>query len=170
MKEKKIENLLCSRSYLQALILDSLIDRNEKTFQDVFDYSIQFYSKFHEQLPVILIFVYLKELENLNLVEITKIPENPNEFNIYNLKLASCKITEEGISAIRNQSFHSVATSVFQNRQAIILSRRVLFLSIISILIAISSIFISVLISTSNDNKILRLIEVIETNNKLKYD
>ena len=65
MKEKKIENFLQSRSYLQALILDSLIEQDEKTFQDVFDYSVQFYSKLHNRLPAVSIFYYLKELDHL---------------------------------------------------------------------------------------------------------
>ena len=166
MKEKKLEDWLNSRSYLQALILDSLIDKDEKTFQDIFDYSVPFYSKFHENLPAVLLFVYLKELDHLDLVEVTKIPTNPKEFNMFNLKSATCKITTSGLTAIRNQSFHGVATSAFQNRQANVLSRRVLFLSIITMIIAVTSIYISVLISMSADEKSIKLINAIESSYK----
>ncbi len=146
MKDDKIEFNFFAQSYAQFLILEALTFNEKMLSKELFDYVVEKSNPSLLSASVKQLNIYLLEMVSIGLIDLEDIPELRNQ------EQQSFSITEAGIEALRNRTFQSVASSAFFNRQAIRLSRRTLYLSIISVGIALISIFIS--ISSSNSSYI----------------
>lgn len=135
--QDQMSESLYRENIILSTVLESFVHAEHQTFKEMNEYVFKLMDKkFVWEVSIPFYELCVGKLLRLGLIAIT---DKTDEFN------PSLSITEDGIRSLQQQTFASLAQTALYNEQSKQLNTKILVVAVCSMIVAIASIFISLI-------------------------
>jgi hypothetical protein len=132
----RISKRLYQDHFIISTILDGFMSRNEITLNELYEHVVTYIPKdFIYNMPFIFIHHVIIKMCRLGLIEPVETEDKNNP---------KFKITPDGLSAYKQYTFQSLASSSFFNYQTHKVTRRMFVVTIMSVIVAVASVIVTI--------------------------